>query len=142
MSEELTRFNLTDIRHAISVLFKDVKFGAGECIEVRMFDKKKRGTVCGWFDDPELMANAVGKLARDDYGEGWRHIQESVYWTINPVSDALLSRQAKNKFEFAAETTSDNNITRRLWLPVDIDPLRPSGVSATKEEKSTLPSRR
>ena len=31
-------------------------------------------------------------------------------------------------------TTSDADILRRRWLPIDIDPLRPSGVSSTDEE--------
>jgi hypothetical protein len=31
-------------------------------------------------------------------------------------------------------TTSDADILRRRWLPIDIDPLRPSGVSSTNEE--------
>ena len=31
--------------------------------------------------------------------------------------------------------STDTHVTRRIWLPIDIDPLRPSGVSATKEER-------
>src|SRR5690606_18531656 len=31
-------------------------------------------------------------------------------------------------------TTADGDILRRRWFPVDIDPVRPSGVSSTDAE--------
>lgn len=133
---DMKRFNLEEIRKALGVLFKDVKFGDGECIEVRVPDKKKHITAAGWFDNIEELAGQVAVLAQGGFGEGYRHIHENAYWTCNPASDALLARQPKNKIAIASDTTSDNNITRRLWLPIDIDPLRPSGVSATKAEKA------
>jgi P4 family phage/plasmid primase-like protien len=134
---ELKRYDLDEIRKAINILFADVKFGSGECVEVRVPDKKKHITISGWFDDPEMLAKAVAKLARDGFGDpgSYRHVHENAYWTCNPASDALLARQPKNKMAIAADTTTDNNITRRIWFPIDIDPLRPSGVSATREEK-------
>ena len=131
----MKRFNLEEIRKAIGVLFKDVKFGDGECIEVRVPGKKKHITAAGWFDNIEELAGQVAVLAQGGFGEGYRHIHENAYWTCNPCTDALLARQPKNTIAIAADTTSDNNITRRIWLPIDIDPIRASGVSATKEEK-------
>jgi hypothetical protein len=52
-----------------------------------MIDKKKHLVAAGWFDDTELMAKAVARLARDGFGEAgsYRHIHENVYWTCNPV---------------------------------------------------------
>ena len=137
MSEELKRYDLAEIRKAVAVLFSDIKFGAGECVEVRVPDKKKHLVAAGWFDDVEALAKAVALLARGGHGQPgtYRHIHENAYWTCNPVNDALLSRQPKNKIDFAADTSSDANITRRTWLPIDIDPLRPSGVSATSAER-------
>jgi hypothetical protein len=129
------RFNLDEIRKAIKVLFANVRFGNGECVEVRVPDKKKHITVSGWFDDIEEMAGQVAVLAQHGFGEGYRHVHENAYWTCNPVTDALLSRQPKNKLAIVADATSGNNITRRIWLPIDIDPLRASGVSATNAEK-------
>ncbi len=85
----------------------------------------------------EIMAKAVGRLARDGFGDpkGYKFIHENVFWTCNPVPDALLARQPKNTISFVDAATSDQDVLRRRWIPVDIDPLRPSGVSATKEEK-------
>jgi P4 family phage/plasmid primase-like protien len=135
MSDDLKLYDLTEIRKAINVLFSDVKSGDGECIEVRIFDKKKHLVVSGWFDNMEIMAKAIAVAARDGVGGGYRFVQDNVYWTVNPVNDALLSRQPKNAFGFVSESSSDNNITRRCWFPIDVDPIRPSGVSATKEER-------
>jgi P4 family phage/plasmid primase-like protien len=137
MLNDLKLCDLAEIRKAINVLFSDVRFGDGECIETRIFDKKKKLVVSGWFDDLDLLAKRVALAARDGVGspDSYRFIQDNVYWTVNPVNDALLSRQLKNQLDFVSENSSDNNITRRCWLPIDIDPLRPSGVSATAEER-------
>jgi P4 family phage/plasmid primase-like protien len=138
MSEDdLKLYDLKEIRKAINILFSDVKFGAGECVEVRIFDKRKRLVASGWFDDPAVMAKRVALAARDGIGEpgGYRFIHDSIYWTCNPVNDALLARQEKNVIDFVSENSSDNNVTRRCWLPIDIDPIRPSGVSANKDER-------
>jgi P4 family phage/plasmid primase-like protien len=136
MDEKL--YDLSEIRKAIGVLFADVKCGAGECIEVRMFDKNKNLVVAGWFDNPDIMAKRIALAARDGVrgDTSYKFIQDNIYWTINPVNDALLSRQPKNTLQFVKDTTSDNNITRRCWLPFDVDPIRPSGVSATKQERA------
>ena len=135
--EDIKLYDLQQIRKAIGVLFSDVKFGCGECVEVRLFDKRKHLIVAGWFDDPETMAKKVALAARDGVGvvNSYRFVQDNIYWTVNPVNDALLSRQQKNVLEFVSETSSDNNVTRRCWLPIDVDPLRPSGVSSTNEER-------
>ena len=99
MSEDFKRYDLDEIRKAVAILFADVKFGAGECVEVRMIDKRKHLVAAGWFDGTEVMAKAVARLARDGFGEAgsYRHIHENVYWTCNPVNDALLARQQRTR---------------------------------------------
>jgi CRISPR/Cas system endoribonuclease Cas6 (RAMP superfamily) len=60
-----------------------------------------------------------------------------IYVTLNEVNPALLSRRSnriKIRLGKKDSTTSDADILRRRWLPIDIDPLRPSGVSSTDEE--------
>jgi hypothetical protein len=37
----------------------------------------------------------------------------------------------KEKAEYA---TADTNILRRKWLPIDLDPVRPAGISSSDEE--------
>ncbi len=50
------------------------------------------------------------------------------------ISDRLLGRAYNRLKERAELTTADNDILKRLWLPVDLDPVRPAGVSASDEE--------
>jgi hypothetical protein len=59
-----------------------------------------------------------------------------VYMTLNPVAPALLARSANRaRFVKQGDATSDREILRRRWLPIDCDPERPTGISATPEER-------
>lgn len=86
----------------------------------------------GYFDAEHLEEAARRIEALDESGAS-----EGLYWTINEVNPALLSRRA-NRIEMrlapGAPTTADADIVRRRWLLVDIDPDRPSGISSTDEE--------
>ncbi len=84
----------------------------------------------GYFDSPERLADAVEPM---DAAGGYR----GIYVTLNPVDPALLARRANRvepRLGRGDATTADGDIVRRRWLPIDIDPFRPSGVSATADE--------
>jgi P4 family phage/plasmid primase-like protien len=102
----------------------------GEVFEIRipeaMVNGKFNQTQYGYFDDPDKAAGAmlpyVGK--------------NNIYQTLQPVNPALLGR-ACNKLKGAKKRdpqTSDGDATRYKWFPVDTDPVRPSGISASNEE--------
>jgi len=56
----------------------------------------------------------------------------TVYTTLNVPDPALHARYPDSYEERAADTTSDHDIIRRLWLPfADVDPIRPRGISST-----------
>jgi hypothetical protein len=96
----------------------------GAVTELRSL-KTNKGTISGYFDDFAKLA----KIADELNGNA------SVYVMLNPVNPALLAR-ANNRIEpYARETTADKYIVKRRWLPLDFDPVRPSGISATDEEK-------
>jgi len=102
--------------------------GPGQVIEVRALTDQF--THSGYFNDPALLVRAVEPLDADNSVHG-------IYVTLNEVNPALLSRRAnriKMRLSKKDSTTSDADILRRRWLPIDIDPLRPSGVSSTDEE--------
>ena len=98
---------------------------AGDVHEVRIPKAGRRGTIAGYFDDAERLADAV--LAIDGTVPG-------VYLTLNPCNPALLARSANRLEERAQVTTSDADILRRRWLLIDFDPVRPAGISSTKRE--------
>jgi P4 family phage/plasmid primase-like protien len=113
----------TGIVHAIAVLEEP-----GQVVEVRAL--AENGTHSGYFTDFEALARQVEALDADPAVHG-------CYVTLNAVNPALLARRAnriKMHLSRGDATTGDADIVRRRWLPVDIDPVRPSGVSSTDAE--------
>jgi hypothetical protein len=87
--------------------------------------RAKKGTGSGYYDDLAAMASKAAALSGTVPG---------VYVTLNPVQPELLARRV-NRFEFwAKDTTADENIGSRRWLPLDFDPVRPAGISSTDAE--------
>ncbi|MCK8517391.1 hypothetical protein [Methanoculleus sp. 7T] len=115
MSEEICR--------AVELLAPD-----GGVVEVRAL--ADGATHSGYFDDYAALTRAVEALDADPAVAG-------IYVTLNAVNPALLARRSnriKMRLGRKDATTADADILRRRWLPVDIDPVRPSGVSSTDAE--------
>ena len=101
-----------------------VLFTPDDVIELRAFPKGRKRTDAGYFDGqhwPQLAEQAARLSASG----------AAVYVTLNPVDPQLLSRYSNRIEGYASTTTTDKQVTRRRWLLVDIDPVRPSGTSAT-----------
>lgn len=99
----------------------------GHVHELRVPKAGRRGTISGYFDSPEAMAEAAERLDADESIKG-------IYATLNPVNPALKARAYNRLAERAESTTSDANILRRRWLMIDCDPVRPAGISSTADE--------
>jgi putative DNA primase/helicase len=86
-------------------------------------------TFFGYYRDRELMARAA--LHFSGHADG-------VYLVLNRIHDGLYARSpdAMTRATRQATATSDRDVLRRRWLPVDFDPLRPSGISSTDEERA------
>ena len=104
--------------------------GLGQVVEIRALHAttardRREGVESGYFDDASKAAAAVVGLRS----------ARGVYWTINPVAPALLAR-ASNRLRRAGsgDTTADHDVVRRRWVPVDLDPVRPAGISSTDAE--------
>ncbi len=109
-------------------------FEAGDVFEIRVLDavlanSNWQHTESGYFDYDHIgdVPNAIANFKT----------YSGVYVTLNPVNPDLLAR-ANNRFKKAKsrETTSDKDILHRRWMLIDIDPIRPAGISATDAEKS------
>ena len=107
-----------DLRSFLAVLSRP-----GDVREVRI--PTSRRTDAGYFDDPVALAAAVRPY------DG----RENVYITVNPVAPALLARAANRIKQGSRSTTSDRDVIARRWLPIDIDPRRPSDISASEVER-------
>lgn len=103
-------------------------FQQGDVIEVRIPKAQRFRVISGYFDDFQVMAEAVSALDREAYA--------GVYWTLNPVDPALLARSENKvrRYAGANETTADKYIVRRRLFLVDCDPERPPEISSTNEE--------
>ncbi len=85
------------------------------------------GVASGYFDDPAAFVTAVVGITGLD--------AEGVYLTLNPVAPALLARAANRLVAGRPPTSADADVLRLRRLLVDVDPVRPSGISATDEER-------
>ena len=78
--------------------------------------------VAGWFDDPDKLLQAAQEIEQRQ--------PTGIYITLNPVERELLVRSPNRLVDRPRSTTADRDISRRVWLPIDIDPVRPSGTNA------------
>lgn len=105
-------------------------FAPGQVTELRVLGVggHERHSAGGWFDDLDALAQAAE--AFDVRGA------EGIYVVLNPLHAACLARAA-NKIKTAAQskrTSSDRDVLQRHWLPIDLDPTRPAGVSSAIDE--------
>ncbi|WP_088186818.1 hypothetical protein [Desulfosporosinus sp. FKA] len=109
-------------------LYEEIKRGLvniflpGDVRELRVLTNK--GTYSGYFDDLDALTEAAAEF------DG----KNNVYFTINPVNPALLSRAENRIASRVRNTTSDADIKRIEYLPIDLDPSRPSGISSMDKE--------
>ena len=105
----------------------------GDVVEARILGVHNAGHISGYFDNLEQLTSAV---ARYD-GRA-----EATYLTLNPVQPALLARGVNRLVEWARYTTSDADIVCRRWMLVDLDPVRPTGISSSDIELEAALHRR
>ena len=112
----------------VRCFFRLVQQGDPETvIELRAlnYSGRKNNIFSGYFDQEEPFVEAA-KLASLN-GSG-------VYCTINVCNPQILARCANRAQEFAEITTSDRDIVRRRYIPIDLDPVRPAGTSSSDEQ--------
>jgi len=105
----------------------EILFQPGDTVELRCVGGR---TINGFYRD-------FGKLAQDAYSLNQEFgPPQNVYLCLNPVLPELYARRP-DEFGYTAkgEGVRDQDIVYRRWLLIDIDPVRPSGISATDEQK-------
>ncbi len=113
--------------------FLELLFAPGDVFEIRAPECRDHAgsrfeyVVSGYYADAELAASAVADLET-------RCSPVAIYVTLNPVDTALLARAANRLKATPKATTGDRDVLRRRWMLVDLDPVRPPGVSATEAE--------
>lgn len=114
-------------------------FKPGEVTEIRAYGLSRQnkawegwaggtGIVFGYFDNGKDFAKAAEALEKAK--------AHGIYYTLNPVLPDLLAR-ASNRLKAAdgkTPSTADKDILFIRWIPIDLDPIRPAGISSTNEE--------
>lgn len=118
------RHSIDDAMRMIALLARP-----GDVYELRGLSKQAGASyiTSGYFDDLDALARAAVQRSGQDTG---------VYVTLNPVNPALLARAAKNKVRRAGggDTTSDRDVRQRRSILIDVDPVRPTGISSSQDE--------
>jgi len=59
---------------------------------------------------------------------------KNIYITLGEVKEECFARSQSEHFEHNPSTTSDPEIVAYRWLFIDLDPVRPAGISSSDEE--------
>ena len=86
-----------------------------------------KGSVSGYFNDAQTVLNVITELEKQK--------PKGIYVTLNPVGESLLGR-ADSKFMGGLENaTKSKEVDCLKHLLIDLDPIRPSGISSTDSER-------
>lgn len=86
--------------------------------------KTSKGTTSGFYTNYQFLAADAA---------GFNGEVPGIYITLNPVLEERLSSENQLK-SWSKETTKDMDIAKRLFFPIDLDPIREANVSSTNEE--------
>jgi hypothetical protein len=119
-------FNEAAVRKTLAAIIKCESVFEVRALDAQLSGNYRVGTVSGYLNDPDACVVELGKLT----------FAKGIYMTLNPVNPALLARRV-NRLEYVKkeDTTKNEHIVWRRWLLLDADADRPSGISATNEEK-------
>ena len=113
-----------EVRKAICILKPEKQL-----FEIRII--QGRISASGYFDNADDLIKALRNNA--DYLAG-----VNVYMTLHQLHDGCRARLQWNKFIDSGRakipTTSDHDVLRYKYIPIDLDPVRPSGISSNAEE--------
>ena len=110
-----------EVRRAIEILQK-----SGGVFEVRVIGASSRKDIMsGYFRDTDTMLQEIDSV--DVRGR-------NIYITLGEVKEECFSRSQSECFERNPSTTSDGEIKAYRWLFIDLDPVRPTGISSSDAE--------
>lgn len=98
----------------------------GAVFEVRVLGGSNRKDVMsGYFRDAETLLDAFDTI--DVRGR-------NIYITLGEIKEECFARSQSERFERNTSTTSDTEVLSYRWLFVDLDPVRPTGISSSEHE--------
>lgn len=122
------RIDVSEVRRGLELLAPPV-FEL-RCLNTVLHGDRRGGTYSGYFDREHFDA-VIASLEEIETAS-------ACYFTPNYVKPELLGR-AFNRARIIKDrdaTTTDKDVAERRWLLIDVDAVRPAGVSATPGEKA------
>jgi archaellum biogenesis ATPase FlaH len=116
----MNNFNETEIKKTL-LMMKDV----GSIFEIRVIFSTKEAH-SGYFNNADTMLKELKKFDNSR--------PKNVYITLNSINECCFDREQKNKFIKSASNTADNDMVGYEWVMIDIDPIRPKGISSTDSQ--------
>lgn len=101
-------------------------------VEIRLLGRKKKTDIMSGYFDPPAFSTAAKLLETL-----LRNNEYNCYVTMNGLHTGLLSRYYRRFEKYPPNTTTDREVLKYRWILMDFDPVRPSGINATDEEKQT-----
>lgn len=122
MSTDMNRnvINETEVRKAIEQLHSD-----DGLFEIRIIGGRNKKPISGYFRDADTLIEKFGTVNLDSV---------NVYITLNQIKSELLARVQSECFVAGVNTTADGEVTGYNWLFIDLDPVRPTGISSSDDE--------
>jgi hypothetical protein len=119
-------FDEREVRRTLEVMVKPGSVWEVRALGAQLQGDRRTSTVLGYFNHQEACVSGLKKFITFN----------GIYFIPNPVNRALLAR-CENRLDYAGKdsATGDQHILRRLNLIIDFDPVRPTGISASDEEK-------
>ncbi len=121
------RIDEPEVRRSLKLLAPPVT--ELRCMDAYVDGERRRGTFSGYFDQ-DHHDEMIAELRRVQHAS-------AAYFIFNELKPELLARRC-NRAEIISDrtpVTGDKDILRRRFLPVDVDSVRPAGVSATDGER-------
>lgn len=117
-------FDETEIRRAIDLLTDGLPY------EVRIIYNEGK-VRSGYFLGADILIKELSGLNLND---------SNVYITLNQIHEGCYCRKQRDHFieskGKSAPSTSENDVIAFRWFLVDLDPVRPSGISSSDAELS------
>lgn len=101
----------------------------GRLVEVRAIGVPHKGRsviVSGYYRDYDKAAADIAELERAK--------PEGVYMTLQDLHPGCFARSPDRLTWSPRHTTKDTDVLGYRWLLIDIDPVRPSGISSSNKE--------
>lgn len=120
-----------EIRRALELVLAPSQVTELRALNAKVRGEWRSGTYSGYFDREHInhFIAACGRILQ----------ATAIYFIPNSVNPALLAR-SRNRARLVGHgepLTGNSDIVGRRWLLIDVDAVRPAGISATDAEKST-----